>query len=69
MRTKKELIEDIEHYTKEAEDCTKWAEYHTLVNGIVCSKWAEYYTKKAEDFTKWAEEARNELKELEEQAK
>jgi len=28
-RTREDILEDIEYYTKEAEDCTKWAEEDT----------------------------------------
>ena len=52
MRTEKQLIADIEHFTKKAEYCTKEAENKT--------KWAEYYTT-------WAKEARKELEEMKEQ--
>ena len=52
MRTEKQLIADIEDFTKKAEYCTKEAENKTT--------WAEYYTT-------WAKEARKELEEMKEQ--
>ncbi len=46
-RTREDILEDIEYYTKWAEDYTKWA---------------EDFTKDAEKNTKWAEEAEEELR-------
>ena len=58
MRTREEILEDIE-------DCTKWAEFFTKSAEIdaedaeECTNWAEIYTK-------WVEEYRQELKEYDE---
>ncbi len=51
MRTREDILWDINYYTN-------WAEINT--------ERAEYYTKRAEDYTKKKNEAKQELKEFDE---
>lgn len=57
-RTKEELIADIEHQTKWAEECIKSSED--------CTKEARYYTNLVEYYTNNADKAKKELKQLDE---